>query len=260
MLRDNRNATAQAVSERQARVARSKSGIARRRRCCRESNSWSARCKRGYIASAQIESAASEKSQRELENLAIAEKLRDLDAERNACETRASLLQFESEQVRARVGEIDALLRETRHALDGSRDRKAEVSTAAVKLQSDAEHHAQTCINDLGRTAELMATPLCRGSPVTNLPPRNSHARRCARGSMLWAGEHDGARGIQRDRGAAGFLDTQRKDLLESIENTQATIKEIDIFSRQKFEEAFNKINENFQVTFKKLFGGGQGL
>ena len=56
------------------------------------------------------------------------------------------------------------------------------------------------------------------------------------------------------------FLDTQRKDLMDSIENTQATIKEIDTFSRQKFEEAFNKINENFQVTFKKLFGGGHGM
>ena len=56
------------------------------------------------------------------------------------------------------------------------------------------------------------------------------------------------------------FLETQRKDLLESIENTHATIKEIDTFSRQKFEEAFNKINENFQLTFKKLFGGGHGL
>ena len=56
------------------------------------------------------------------------------------------------------------------------------------------------------------------------------------------------------------FLETQRKDLLDSIENTQATIKEIDVFSRQKFEEAFHKINENFQATFFKLFGGGHGF
>src|SRR4029077_17287527 len=91
-------------------------------------------------------------------NLAIAEKLLDLDAERNACETRASLLQFESEQVRARVAEIDALLREARHTVDELRDRKAEVSTAAVKLQSDAEYLGQTCINDLGvQRVELMA-------------------------------------------------------------------------------------------------------
>jgi chromosome segregation protein len=56
------------------------------------------------------------------------------------------------------------------------------------------------------------------------------------------------------------FLETQRKDLLDSIENTQATIKEIDDFSRQKFQEAFEHINENFQFTFRKLFGGGQAF
>ena len=56
------------------------------------------------------------------------------------------------------------------------------------------------------------------------------------------------------------FLETQRKDLISSIENTTATIKEIDQISRQKFEEAFAKINENFQATFKKLFGGGHAF
>jgi chromosome segregation protein len=56
------------------------------------------------------------------------------------------------------------------------------------------------------------------------------------------------------------FLDTQRKDLLDAIENTTATIKEIDQISRQKFEEAFHKINENFQATFLKLFGGGNAF
>src|SRR6202162_5530006 len=56
------------------------------------------------------------------------------------------------------------------------------------------------------------------------------------------------------------FLDVQRKDLISSIENTTATIREIDEVSRQKFQEAFTKINENFQATFKKLFGGGHAF
>jgi chromosome segregation protein len=56
------------------------------------------------------------------------------------------------------------------------------------------------------------------------------------------------------------FLETQRKDLLDAISDTAATIREIDQVSRQKFEEAFNKINENFQATFRKLFGGGHGF
>jgi chromosome segregation protein len=56
------------------------------------------------------------------------------------------------------------------------------------------------------------------------------------------------------------FLGTQRKDLLDAIADTAATIREIDQVSRQKFEEAFNRINENFQATFRKLFGGGHGF
>jgi chromosome segregation protein len=57
-----------------------------------------------------------------------------------------------------------------------------------------------------------------------------------------------------------GFLETQRKDLLDSIANTQESIKEIDDVSRVKFEDAFKVINDNFSVTFTKLFGGGQAF
>ena len=57
-----------------------------------------------------------------------------------------------------------------------------------------------------------------------------------------------------------GFLETQRKDLMESIENTQETIKEIDQISRTKFDEAFARINENFAQVFSRLFHGGQAF
>jgi chromosome segregation protein len=57
-----------------------------------------------------------------------------------------------------------------------------------------------------------------------------------------------------------GFLETQRKDLIESIENTQETIKEIDQISRTKFDEAFARINENFALVFSRLFQGGQAF
>jgi chromosome segregation protein len=55
-------------------------------------------------------------------------------------------------------------------------------------------------------------------------------------------------------------LETQRRDLVESIENTHSSIREIDQITQQKFEEAFARINENFSVTFAKLFGGGQAF
>ena len=56
------------------------------------------------------------------------------------------------------------------------------------------------------------------------------------------------------------FLEGQRKDLLDSIENTQSSIREIDGITRTKFDEAFARINENFGQTFNKLFNGGQAF
>ena len=40
----------------------------------------------------------------------------------------------------------------------------------------------------------------------------------------------------------------------------QATIREIDEFSRQKFQEAFEKINENFQFTFQQAVRRWTGI
>jgi chromosome segregation protein len=263
VLRENRNLTAQTASERKAHVAtleerhRSAASVLQRiEQLVGEMQG------RATVLLTQIASAATEKSQREMDNLAIADKLIDLDSERNACETRAALLQVESDEVRRRLAEIDTMLKQARQLLDASRDRKAELATTAVKLQSDAEHLAQTCINDLGvPRAELMAdATLARVSgdelAVEEQATQEMRARLDAMGPVNMMALEEYKETAERQ----AFLDTQRKDLIQSIENTTATIKEIDVFSRQKFEEAFNKINENFQVTFKKLFGGGQGM
>jgi chromosome segregation protein len=263
LLRENRNLTAQTASERKAHVAalqerhRSAASVLQRiEHLVNEMN--------GRVASllAQIEAATNEKSQREMDNLAIASKLIDLDAEHNACETRAALLQVESDEVRSRLAEIDGMLKHARQLLEASRDRKAELSTAAVKLQSDAEHLAQTCINDLGvPRADLMADgTLARVSGDELFAEEQATQEMRARLDSIGPVNMMALEEYKETAERQAFLDTQRKDLIQSIENTTATIKEIDVFSRQKFEEAFNKINENFQVTFKKLFGGGQGM
>jgi chromosome segregation protein len=210
----------------------------------------------------QIESSVAEKLQRESQNQEIAIRLVDFDAERNACETRDGLLQLESEQVRARITEIDEALHAARQLLDQSRDQKAELSTTAGKLQSDAEHMAETCLNELG----MQRDELTMDASITAVRDeqlvledqiyRDMRTRLDAMGPVNMMALEEYKETAERH----GFLETQRKDLYDSIENTQATIKEIDAFSRQKFEEAFHKINENFQATFRKLFGGGQGF
>ena len=53
------------------------------------------------------------------------------------------------------------------------------------------------------------------------------------------------------------FLTTQRKDLIDSIAQTSEAITRIDETSKVRFREAFAAIQQNFQVTFSTLFGGG---
>jgi chromosome segregation protein len=211
---------------------------------------------------AQMESASAEIAQRQNENLQLAEQILQFEAEKNASEAREGLLEFESEQVRARLGEIEEQLRSTRHGLDQARDRRGELSAVAAKLQSDLQHLADTCLNELGvERPVLMADatiPLLTGEALTaeDQAQREMRARLDAMGPVNMMALEEYKETAERHQ----FLSTQRKDLLEAIENTIVTIREIDQVSRRKFEEAFHKINENFQGTFRKLFGGGQGF
>ncbi|HEY1264268.1 MAG TPA: chromosome segregation protein SMC, partial [Terriglobales bacterium] len=210
----------------------------------------------------QMSAAFGELLQRSHENQQLGEQLVEQEAEHNAGQARDGLLQFESEQVRARLTEIDQALHETRGLLEQARDRRAEASTAAAKLQSDAQYLAETCLNELGLERESLladaSLPVVSGEQLAfeDQACRDMRARLESMGPVNMMALEEYKETAERH----SFLETQRKDLMDSIENTLATIKEIDVFSRQKFQEAFGKINENFQTTFKKLFGGGHAF
>ena len=211
---------------------------------------------------AQMESAVAEIAQRQIENQQLAEQLVEFKAERNAGEAREGLLQFESEQVRARLAEIEELLRTTRQELDLARDRRGELSATAAKLQSDLQHLADTCLNELGieRPVLMADTTIPKVASeqlaIEDQAYREMRTRLDGMGPVNMMALEEYKETSERHQ----FLETQRRDLLDSIENTAATIREIDQVSRQKFEEAFHKINENFGTTFRKLFGGGHAF
>ncbi|MGA8068009.1 MAG: chromosome segregation protein SMC, partial [Terriglobales bacterium] len=262
-LRNQRDAAAANTSQRAARVAtlqeRHRSATTLLQRI--ETLVAEMRERAGALQ-VQMESASAEITQRRDENVQLAEQLLQFEAERNAGEAREGLLQLESEQVRARLVEIDELLKTTRQQLDLARDRRGELSAIAAKLQSDLQHLADTCLNELGIERPILmadtSIPLVTAEELAaeDQAHREMRARLDAMGPVNMMALEEYKETSERHQ----FLSTQRKDLIDAIENTAATIKEIDQVSRQKFEEAFNKINDNFQATFRKLFGGGHGF
>jgi len=266
-LRGQRDVAAETTSQRAARVAtleeRHRSATTLLQRI--ETLVAEMRERAGALQT-QMESASAEIAQRQNENVQLAEQFVQFEAERNAGEAREGLLQLESEQVRARLAEIEELLRNTRQQLDLARDRRGELSATAAKLQSDLQHLADTCLNELGMERQVLMAeatsgttiPLVTGDELAteDQAHREMRARLDAMGPVNMMALEEYKETAERHQ----FLGTQRKDLLDAIENTAATIREIDQVSRQKFEEAFNRINENFQATFRKLFGGGHGF
>jgi len=262
-LKERRDLAAQKTSQHVARVA----GLEERHRSAsavleRIQSLVLEMRERVYALRSQIDASAAEKVQRENENQLLANQLVELEAERNAGEVREGLLQFEVEQVRARLAEIDEALRGARLALDQARDRRGELAASAAKLQSDAQYMAESCLNDLGvQRHDLMADttiPIVSGEELAaeDQVYREMRTRLDNMGPVNMMALEEYKETAERHT----FLETQRQDLLDSIQNTIATIKEIDTVSRQKFEEAFHKINENFQLTFRKLFGGGHAF
>jgi chromosome segregation protein len=266
-LRSQRDAAAESTSQRTARVAT----LEERHRSAttllqRIETLVSEMRERAGVLQAQMESASAEIVQRQNESVQLAAQLVEFEAERNAGEAREGLLQLESEQVRARLSEIEEHLRSTRQQLDLARDRRGELSATAAKLQSDLQHLADTCVNELSMERSALMAEALSETPILLVTGdelaaedqayREMRMRLDAMGPVNMMALEEYKETAERHQ----FLGTQRKDLLDAIENTAATIREIDQVSRQKFEEAFNKINENFQATFRKLFGGGHGF
>jgi chromosome segregation protein len=260
-LRLARDAAAQSASEVMARVA----GLEERRRAAAASlariQSMVAEVnQRVHSLRSQLEGAAAEKAQREQENELLATKLVGWQSECELAQAREQQLALESEQVRARLADIEVELKAAREVLDGVRDRRGELSAESAKAASDTGHLVETCVQELsmsreelladGTLAHLAGDELA----ATEVSYREMRVRLEGMGPVNMMALEEYKETAQRHE----FLETQRKDLLDSIENTQNTIKEIEEISRGKFNDAFAIINANFARTFKKLFGGGE--
>jgi chromosome segregation protein len=210
----------------------------------------------------QLTAAAAEKQRREEETAELSTHHTELTEMRAQAIAEGETLSAEAAALRTAMSELDTKLRALRHETEALREQRAELSARAAKLTSDLEHLESTCLNDLS----VEAIVLREDAAIIRIE------------AEALVAEEEAARALKQRLEAMGpvnmmaleeytetsqrhaFLEAQRRDLIESIENTQASIKEIDDVSRIKFDEAFKAINRNFSATFSKLFGGGQAF
>jgi chromosome segregation protein len=204
--------------------------------------------------------AAAERTRREEENVQLKEQQTALTEQREQLTAEAQRLSTEATALRASIAEQNTQLRTMRHELEELREQRATLQTRIARLSSEIEHLEAQSLNDLSVPAEDLRADQTIESIAAEALDAAEEETRTMKGkleamgpvNMMALEEFDEA--SQRHT----FLESQRKDLLDSIANTQGAIKEIDEVSKLKFDEAFAIINKNFSETFVKLFGGGQ--
>jgi chromosome segregation protein len=218
--------------------------------------------RRVHSLNAQIESATAEQQQRSLDKerlTALAEALRD---QREQAQTQAAELATRTAELRQAAAEAEQQVRELRGELEVVREKRSETGHHAARLSSDLAHAEETCLKELNLPADELRADT--GLVRLEAGPLAEEEEACrALQQKLEAMGPVNMMALEEYKEAAerhAFLNTQRADLIESIENTQNSIREIETLLRSKFEEAFTAINANFAATFTHLFGGGNAF
>ncbi len=210
----------------------------------------------------QLAGGAAERTRREEENVHLTAQQAELTAARDQFTVDAARLSEAATVLRARITEKNTQLRTLRSELDAMREHRGTLHATIARLTSEIEHLETQSLQDLN----LPAADLRADESIQPLGPdtlnaaeeetRTLKAKLDTMGPVNMMALEEFEEASQRHL----FLETQRKDLLDSIANTQNAIREIDEISRTKFDEAFGVINKHFSDTFAKLFGGGQAF
>ncbi len=183
-----------------------------------------------------------------------------LRGEKTRLEGRQKELEQEWESGRTRVTQVDDHLRLGRQSLQEVREEKGGVEIERARNDSDRQHLRETCMAEVNAQPEdLIATEtaLLGGEELaaaeTNFREMKARIEAMGPVNMMALEEYNECE--QR----FAFLTRERDDLLQSIADTQQAITELDQVSRERFEQAFAVINNNFAEAFHAIFGGGTG-
>jgi chromosome segregation protein len=188
----------------------------------------------------------------------LAQQLEGLRGEKLRLEVRQRQLEQEWDTGRTRVTQMEDHLRAGRQSLQELREQRSHAEVDHARNDSDRQHLRETCMTEVNAQPEdLIATEAAfmTGEELVDAETnyREMKQRIEAMGPVNMMALEEFNECDQRFT----FLTRERDDLLKSIADTQQAIAELDLVSREKFEQAFNAINHNFSEAFHTIFGGG---
>jgi chromosome segregation protein len=140
-----------------------------------------------------------------------------------------------------------------------SRDARAAIEVQRAEASARVSFVRESCANELNQSLEEIA------NEMTLEPEFDLEVERTRVEDLRNRLENFGAVNMMALEELAeaderfAFLTIQRDDITKGIAATEEALREIKRRSRERFRDAFEKINLNFSELFQELFGGGRG-
>jgi len=184
--------------------------------------------------------------------------LQALRVEKLRLDTRQQELEQEWDAGRTRLTQMEDHLRMGRQSLMELRENRSHAEVERAKNESDRQHLRETCVSEVNAQPEdLIASEAVFMSGEELAAADASYREMKQRIDSMGAVNMMALEEFNECDQRFTFLRRERDDLLQSIADTQQAIAELDLISKEKFEQAFNAINANFSTAFHAIFGGG---
>jgi chromosome segregation protein len=188
----------------------------------------------------------------------LTQQLEVLRAERARLEVKQKELEEEWDTARTRVTQAEDHLRMARQTLQEMRDERGKFEIEKARNDSDRQHLRETCLAEVNAQPEdLIASETAFMSGEELATAEASYREMKQRIENMGAVNMMALEEFNECEQRFTFLTRERDDLLQSIADTQQAIKELDVITKEKFEQAFAAINANFTSAFHTIFGGG---
>jgi chromosome segregation protein len=188
----------------------------------------------------------------------LGKQLQALRAEKTRLDARQQELEQEWEAGRTRQTQMEDHLRMGRQSLHELREKRSHSEVERAKNESDRQHLRETCMSEVNAQPEdLIASEAIFMSGEELAAAESNYREMKQRIDSMGAVNMMALEEFTECEQRFTFLTRERDDLLQSIADTQQAIAELDLISREKFEQAFNAINSNFSAAFHAIFGGG---
>lgn len=163
----------------------------------------------------------------------------------------------ECAQIRAAAQQCETLIEENRQAATQLQEEKSRVEVSLAEKRVSREHLEET-VQDRYQVKLTAVLSACRHQEFDQA--EGEARRQELREKLARLGEVNPNAAVELDEVQERFtsIESQKADLLHSIEDLQSTINKLNRESRDRFRETFHQVNAKFGEVYARLVEGGQ--